>query len=359
MILMLLVLIPVIVGGGFFIMSTVQDSRWRRINFMEFLVMEALMVILMVSGYYIARQYKMTDTEIWSGYVTDKQSQHVSCEHSYSCNCTTDSEGRTTCDTCYEHFYDVDWNVYTNNGEAFEIARVDRQGVDEPPRWSQVKIGDPTAIQHRYVNYIKANPYTLFKKTGLAKKYTGLIPRYPINVYDYHYCDRFIAVNTAVPESRWWNQKLQRINGDLGNKKQVNIIMLAVNCADRGYRYALEEAWFGGNKNDIVIILGTPNYPEIQWVEVMSWSNSEALKIELRDDITEIGEMKENREKIADLIRQKIEEQFERRHMSDFKYLLAGIKPPPWANWLLGIIGIIAAIGLSIYFQNNDPFHMD
>lgn len=109
------------------------------------------------------------DIEAWNGVVTGKQKVAVPCSHTYSCNCHEVCSGsgkdrscRTECDTCYEHHSflrtipgnDYDWRVYTSNGEVVEIDRVDRQGVREPPRFTAVRMGEPTTLAHTYTNYM-------------------------------------------------------------------------------------------------------------------------------------------------------------------------------------------------------------
>lgn len=83
------------------------------------------------------------DVEVWNGRVAKKYSERVSCEHSYQCHCRQECSGSgknrscsEVCDTCYEHSYDVSWRVVTTNSEMITIARVNRQGTQEPGRWA-------------------------------------------------------------------------------------------------------------------------------------------------------------------------------------------------------------------------------
>ena len=152
-----------------------------------------------------------------------------------------------------------------------------------------------------------------------------------------------------------WNEELALLNARIGARRQVNVIVIAVNTADSAYIHALEELWLGGKKNDCVIICGVTQYPLIEWVRVMSWTKREDLKITLRDGIQEMKTLHE-RQRILQFIEREIGEKFVRTPMKDFEYLMAGFQPGPTTLALLLILGIGGSFGLAFYFLNNDPF---
>ena len=347
-----LLLIPLIIG-----LASLLFSKGR-VTILEFLTLEASCILVVLSGYFMAQYSATLDTEIWSARIVKKESNHVSCSHSYRCNCHTVGSGNNAheeCDTCYEHSYDVDWNIYTSSDETITIDRVDRQGVQEPSRWTSVYVGEPTAIAHDFTNYIKAAPNSILRRRGNEKSFSGLLPDYPDTVYDYYHCDRFVSVGFIPPDLVTWNVLLENINADLGAKKQVNIVLVLTKLADSSYEYALEEKWVGGKKNDVIIIVGVPEYPKIGWVRIFSWSNVEELKVELRDRILEIGTI-DQRDQIAQAIKSIVDQKFVRKPMADFKYLAAGMQPGTVGTIILFLIGVIVSIGLQFYFYNNDPF---
>lgn len=330
-----------------------------RISLKEFLIQEAVIVLIIVSGYFMARYVNTRDVELWNGKIVNKAQEKVSCSHSYSCNCRPVSCGKncttTHCDTCYEHSWDYDWNLYTSNQETITIDRIDRRGTKEPPRFTKARIGDPTALDHSYTNYIKANQWTILRKQGLKEKFSKYLPSYPTDIYDYHYVSRFLTPGINMKDTKIWNDQLMQLNAELGKKKKVNIVLIAVPTVDSSYIHALEEAWLGGKKNDLVVIIGVPEYPKISWVRVMSWSRAEELKIEIRDKIQEIGDMNQ-RDAIVLTIGDLVNEKFVKRPMSDFEYLNASARPPFWAMIILFILGIASSIGLSIFFYHNHPW---
>ncbi|MFY9493507.1 MAG: hypothetical protein WAP55_03475 [Minisyncoccia bacterium] len=351
----MIMLVPVIIGLVGLIISK------GRITFKEFFLQQAVLLVVVVVGFFMARWQSTQDVEVWSGRVVNKEKDKVSCGHSYPCNphpCNCGKDGCDTCwDTCYRHSHDFDWNAYTSNREDWRITidRIDDQGVHEPPRWTQTHIGDPTAQAHGFVNYIKANPGSILRRTGAADKFKAYLPPYPNKVYDYYHCDRFLVVGVEVPDIKQWNTMLSEINADLGAKKWVNIVFVAVGLDESEYTYALEEVWIGGKKNDLVIVAGVPNYPQIKWVSVFSWSIAEDLKVELRDAILGIGTL-ERRDDIGLQIHQLTDQKFIYRSMDDFKYLMAGAQPGTAGTLILFTIGTMLSVGMTVFFWKEDPF---
>ena len=301
------------------------------------------------------------DTEVWNGVVSGKEQVRVSCSHSYSCNCREVCSGSgnnrscsTVCDTCYEHSYDYDWRVYTSNGETVEIDRIDRQGTQEPPRWTAVRMGEPTSLEHSYTNYIKASPGSLFRHQGLKEKYAKTLPDYPGNVYDYYRLDRLVTVGLSLPDAAAWNRDLTHINSILGRPKQVNIIVVLVRDQPQDWYYALEEHWIGGKKNDAILVVGVDSELRPQWTTVMAWTTNELFKVKLRDDI--MTEATLDRDAVMAALANNVRETYVRKPMKDFEYLSSQITPST-VEWVITlVIGLLVAVGLIIFFEIHDPF---
>lgn len=351
MVFALLFLVPVVIELVAFVFF---EKEIRLKEFVIEIVAQAVVAGICAGVVY----YKdIDDHEVWNGTVLKKAREKVSCEHSYSCNCVTVSCGKncstTVCQTCYEHDYDVDWAVYTTNGERLTIDRINRQGTDEPPRYDTVKIGEPTSLVHRFVNYIKASPDSLFRHQGLEEKFKQYIPGYPQNVYDYYRLDRLVLVNGATVDNlKDWNYELAQLNGKIGRQKQCNIISVFAKSLPQDYFYAVEQAWIGGKQNDVIVITGLDNANQISWVGIMAWSNNKLFEVKLRDDITDLKTI--DREKYFQVVEQDVSKYFVRKHMSDFKYLKSSITPTK-TEWIVSmIIGLVVAIGLCIFFFKYD-----
>jgi uncharacterized integral membrane protein len=171
-------------------------------------------------------------------------------------------------------------------------------------------------------------------------------------VFDYHYANRVLSVGVAVPDINEWNRDIALALRELGPRKQANFVVTFVNNGNPGYAQALERAWIGGKKNDVILVLGTPKYPEISWVRVLSWTDRQDFKVRLRDDVLDLKTV--DREKIIQILAADTDKMFQRKRMADFEYLKWEIDPPLWVSILAFIISAAASIGLSVYFSRNE-----
>lgn len=353
MVLFGLLLVPVLIGLAGLLLGKGLVT-WK-----EFLAQEAVVVVLVGVGYLIALHARTSDTEIWNGVIARKWQGTGSCCHSYPCNphpCGCDSKGNncSTCyDTCYEHSHDTTWNAETSNGETAFSDTCNRPGSSPPRRWNEIVIGEPTAIEHSYTNYIQGNPDSILRRTGAAERFASRIPAYP-RVYDHYRADRFLAVGVNVPDRQRLSARLSEINATLGSPKQVNISVIVVNEGDQAYLEGLREAWLGGKKNDLVVVIGAPDFPRIAWAGVMSWTRNEEVKLAIRDRIA--GMQTFDGDAVLGIVAEEVRAKFVRRPMADFEYLRSTIEPPSWACWLLFVLGCLASLGLTWYFWVADPF---
>jgi hypothetical protein len=356
MVFLVLLIVPLLVAAGGYVFSKGLVTK------KELALQVGVQLVVAGIAAYLVHLSSVHDVEVWNGVVTQKRSEHVSCSHSYSCNCRKSCTGSgknescsETCDTCYDHPYDVDWHVFTSNGETVTIERVDRQGTTEPRRWTAVVVGEPTTIEHSYTNYIKAAPDTLFRHQGLMQKFAANIPKYP-RVQDYYRINRIVSVNGAqVSDFRLWNDALSKLNAEVGRPKQANIIVIFARNLPQEYFYALEEAWVGAKKNDIVVVIGTGDDLTPQWTTVMCWTTQEMFKVKLRDDIMASKEAL-TLDRLMGVIRSDVTQYFVRKPMADFQYLEASITPTvgQWAVSLL--VCLVIQVILTIVCIKNDLF---
>lgn len=363
MVLFWLLLVPILLGVAGLLFSR------GRVNWKEFIVHEAVVSAVIVAGYFIALYASTYDTEIWNGVVARKWQGTESCCHSYSCNCYQSCSGtgknrRCTqiCQTCYEHSHDIAWNAASSNGETVYHNGCNRPGSGAPARWQAIVVGEPTAVEHSYTNYIKGNPDPVIKRTGAAERFAAQIPAYP-QVYDHYRADRFLAVNFDLPDRQRLNARLSEINARLGAPKKVNVTVIVARQPDREYLTGLREAWLGGKKNDLIAVVGLANdaealdRPNIAWAGVVSWTRNEDIREAVSARILELGGF--DGDKVLDIVAEEVANKFVHRPMADFEYLKDTLEPPLWARWFLGILGVLLAVGLQIYFWYNDPFGCD
>lgn len=338
----------------------VAKLKWGREFSWSEMVLNVIIAGALTAGVYELGRYTQTaDVELLNGEVLSKASEKVSCSHSYSCNCREVCSGSgqnrscsTKCDTCYEHFYDVDWVLHSNVGNI-TIDRVDRQGVQEPARFSRARAGDPVARQHVFTNYIKGAPDSLFntRKGSAMDTYLSQVPAYPMSVYDYHYVNRVLTVGVAVPELNAWNRDVADLLKKVGPSKEANIVILFAGNGDPMFAESVKKAWLGGKKNDVVVVMGTPSYPRIDWVQVLSWTDVELFKVQLRDELMDLKEV--SRPAVMAVLDKQISGAFKRKSMKDFEYLKSEVQPPLWAVIMAVVLGLGASVLLSLYFTDH------
>jgi len=346
--------VPVLVAVGAFVL--LDGISWK-----EFLLQLGAACIVAGTCSAIASCANTSDVEIWNGRVTSKSSEHVSCSHSYQCNCRERCSGSgkdrscsTVCDTCYEHAYDVDWTVRLSTGDSIDIDRVDSQGILEPPRHAAAKVGEPAAAAHHYANYVKASPDSLFRHQGIAERYAAKIPPYPGKVFDYYRVNRVVTVGYELSDKAAWERDLSELNADLGSKKQVNVALVVTAGLPTEFFYGLEQAWVGGKKNDLIVVIGSKDAGTIDWVDVMAWATDPIVKVRLRDDLLSVGVLE--REKVVAAIRDDVARYYQRKPMADFKYLTASITPTT-TEWIVSmLIELVIAVGLVWVCKTNDVF---
>ena len=351
-----------IVMGVPLMLAAIAFVFFRGITWKEFACTGAACLVVAGSSAAIVSCANTHDTEIWNGRVASKNWEHVSCSHSYQCNCHEDCSGSgnnrscsQVCSTCYEHLYDVDWEVHTTNGEEIDIDRVDRQGVVEPPRWTSVKVGEPTSVKHSYTNYIKAAPGTLFRHQGLTEKYQPL-PDNPQRVTDYYRLNHFVVSGWPGPAGDWpsWINGLSELNADISSSKQANVIVVMAYNKPSDWYYALEESWLGGKKNDVVLVVSVDSDLKPQWARVMCWTTNELFKVKLRDDIMALDAL--TAASALPVIKQDVTRHFVRKPMKDFEYLKSEITPT-LAEWIVTlVISLLISVGLLVFFGTQDPF---
>lgn len=318
------------------------------------------------------------DTEILNGSVTGKHAWQFSCHtntfnpcrNGYTCHvrtvCTGSGKDRschTESDTCYVYPWEKNWYVDTNlPNKSVEIARIDSQGRFEPNRYHSVNVGDPASQPHSYKNWLRAASSTLYRD-DLAKETANqsLLPEYPLKIVDYYRIDRIITPNSILKNEKAWNDEMSKILATLGPKKQMNMVVVIVDGAQKDYPFGLRSYWKGFKKNDAIVVIGTKQ-GVISWAEVMSWSKAPIFDFKMRSILLDYQGKNVNDVDPTELFSKVYtvsNENFVRRPMSDFEYLKGDIPPPSWLVWLSTIIAIIFGIGTSILFQKIDILNLN
>lgn len=347
-----------------FAIPTIVKLIWpHNVSYKEFLASCGVSILSIALIFGLMKYNSTYDTEIWNGEVTEKYSDRVSCSHSYQCNCTrTESCSGTgssrscstteICQTCYDHPYDVDWVVRANIGGT-TIDRVDRQGLDEPPRWSKVVIGEPYSETFSFQNYIKASPDTLFAGSkGLVEQYKHELPNYP-DINDYYRIQRVITKGVSVDNTL--NLKLNEFQKKWGPQKQVNVIPIFLSEKyNQDFFKAVEAHWLGGKKNDVVIVTQLTKEGAVNWTRVMSRSENKSFDKSIEYDMAQMKVF--NTDAFVKIIDENIMKRFNRENFHKYEYLLNEFSPSMLAVSLGLILSLVINIGLGYFAVKEDWF---
>lgn len=321
--------------------------------------------------FYLGTGSKTSDVEVLNGAVVSKERDHgfylrpYECRCSYVQSCSGSGSNRSCysrreCDTCYEDRYTVTWSCDSTIG-SFQIEHLDTTSrsvynTPDPERYTIIKNGDPVSRTHGYTNYIKAVPETIFRpaQEQLRLQYAGQLPAYPDNIFDIYRINRVVPVGVTIPNLKEWNEKVSQALTVLGPLKQANIVIVITNIEDPNYFYALQDAWLNGKKNDVIVVISAPQFPgKAGWVNIMSLTKDNIFQVKLRDRLLALDAL--TVDAVVGEISTEIRTTFQRREMSEFKYLEAEIDPPTWVMVLCMILNFGAYIGFWIFiFTHRD-----
>lgn len=347
---------------------------WYEVGIQMFICVAFSTIIYMTGRYMGAKDY-----ELLNGEVTHKETLKQSCPRGWrdstdwfcteyetrtiqdGYTCTSDSKGNSRCEPKYktQYRYIYPWEkkylVRSNLNTDFYIRRIDPQGAKEPPRFTEVAIGDPVSVHHAYDNWVKAAYLSIFHEDGEAEeKYKEILPEYPINIYDYYKVDRVIGVGVEVDPS--WSVALSHKLKHLGPQRQMNAVVVLVDAdlAGEDFSYALRRYWRGFKKNDAVVVMGVFGRDlNLQWATVMSWSKKDIFNVVLRNTLLESRNKPVEMGAVIEHLYDVGMNHYERRSMKEFEFLKDEIPTPTFVIILALIFCVGGSIGLHVLFRNH------
>jgi len=330
--------------------------------FLHMVAVTLLSMIIWFAGGWAATQ----DIEKWNGVVQSKDRHHGQYTESYECNCTssTDSKGNTTtsCQTCYREHYTVTWSADTTVGDiTFQhLDRTSRSvyNTPNPPLYTQCEKGQPATISHRYKNWVQAVPESLFSSNeALAKMFEGKIPQ-PPEVYNFYRYNRIVDPSNIVPKDKeiMMDTILDTALITLGATHQVNIIVVVTDILDPNFKVAVENAWLGGEKNEVIVFIGMKD-GAVKWTDTMTWAlnaKNADLIVKMNRSLKEVTPGDDMWYEIADKILFNVNKYFVRPEMKDYDYLEDAIQPANWLIITLLIVQVLVSGFLTWLFMNYE-----
>lgn len=371
----MLTLIPCVVLA--FLIPLVAKLKFNHALTIKEVGLQGLIMSVLCMGLYAAGTFnQLTDVQVLNGEVLAKKGVKKSCQSgwndyrdSFCSNYSTRSVySHTTCSTvnkvtsCTTHYktqyhYDYSWEKRWYVADSFnnhQIKRINRRGDQEPPRYHEVNVGDPASTTRSYENYIKAAAHNIINPNkGVMDRYKDKVPAYPIFIHDYYKSYKVLTVGTKLTNYTAWNERLAELLKVIGPKKQANVVVIVTNINDPDYRYAVEEAWLGGKKNDIIVLIGEEK-GSILWVDTITLAGNagnELMTVKMRDALLD---HKVVDIQTLDVISSVVLKHFDRKAMEDFEYLKEQIEPPTWVIWACYLLSLLLGLGLTYYFIKNE-----
>lgn len=343
----LLLLVPVVFAIG-------SKLIWKhKVTLLEVVAHIGIVSVVIATMYFIALFTSLSDTNYVHGYVTKKEQVEVSCEHSYQCNCYTSCSGSGSsrscsrhCSTCYEHWHDYDWRVFSTVGWD-NIPRIDRQGTREPPEFTAVYMGEPFTASRSFSNYVKNSANSLFHRASNIQWVD-----YP-RIYDTYKFTQVImdGVQLSSDFNKWMREKSAH------SSKASNVLLVfAPDSSDKNkYVETAKGAWAGAKINDVVVVVGvSPELVSATWVKAFTYGNdkdNELLVVKIRDSLE--GMSLTNPEQFVNTLFDNVERYYTQVKDTDFEYLKNEIELTPTGFMILAVLVLLINIGTSYFFITN------
>lgn len=234
----------------------------------------------------------------------------------------------------------------SGDGRQFEVA------------WAGTDITNiPCSYWHRYINYVKATS-NIYKLTGQTSD-TPILPYYKIisNRFGPIEAERIRIDDPSIGIPPMFIEEVDDITDHtltwLGPQKQANI----------GYYFTSQpvdhfhnimQAWIRGKKNDILVVVGMKQYPQVDWVRISSWSEIGAAEfnVKLGKSIQRSGKLS-SPELFVENVATHIKKYHERQPMEEYRYLLYQVKMG-WQFWLAAaLLGLLVIFPLVMYMHQN------
>ncbi len=348
----------------------------------EYAIIFLIPIIAITIGKISSVRTQLDDTEYWNYHLThavyeEYWSAYVSqtCTRTVSCgkNCTTIQT--YDCSYCDEN--SEKWYAFDNSGKKHTISKSHfeylckiwgnrefkdmnrkirhsgRCGVDGDAyvtKWNrEFETIQPVCILTHYQNRTQCSKtvFNFMEVDSSDSVFYGL-HRYPYyeKMGKFNY-DPIVGWNDPKASDR-----LQKWNGKLGMYRKVHM-MIGI-YVDKTQKTALmqEANWKRGNKNEFILLIGLDKSKKsIDWTYVMSWSDKEKLKIDVRDSVANMAEF--DLIKIIDYMAGEVSTRFEKKNFDDFSYIK--VEPTPMAIFWTFFIVLVLTTGLCVFSVVN-PF---
>ena len=220
----------------------------------------------------------------------------------------------------------------------------------------------PWSTKVSVINWVKASKGTVEKRMGAAGFQVPAYPSLSEGSYGPHQPKVLIQQRTGpgqVPPGMAPGQWTQLMDWDMnvladkvGASKQANPIIV-ITDQDIGFVEALRASWCNGKKNDIILVVGTKQWPTVEWSDVICWDNNAVMAPTIKMGMQ--GADLDDRAMVLKVFGDSILKHFHRKRMHDFEYLKNGIEVPGWI-YLVSLLAMAGAIAMLLLYDPDRRF---
>lgn len=359
---------------------------WRhKVVWWEFIIPFATSLILVGICKFAFSHSQTRDVEYWGGWVTKAEYYedwneyiHRTC-YRQSCSGTGNNRTCTSIpyDCSYVDYHPEYWRATDSNGQGHRLTKgfwnslcgqfqVKPVFVDLRRNYhtndgdkyvckfkGEYELLEPVTTIHSYENRVQAakSVYNFEEIDEEQIAQYGLHP-YPETRKRLTYTPVILS-KKLIPGQQTWEGRFQKLNALYGARYEVRVWVLLFHNQPLEASLKQEALWKGGNKNEIVITIGLDNDSKVQWARVFSWTEKEAVKVALRNNLIERAKKGEplNLEALHFDTINVIESYWERKKFEDFSYLT--VEPPMWSVILTFFLVLGVNIGTSAFVILN------
>jgi len=360
----------------------------KKMAIWEYILIILIPVIAISIAKFSSVHSQTKDTEYWNYYLTSAEYiepwdtwDDETCTRSVSCG--TDSDGNTkycteTYDCSHCDHNRPSWTAYDNAGNGYSITQSHFENLCKVWKMRQFKDmnrhidfhyscgqdGDayitkwdnvfeslqPVCLIKSYENKIQCSK-SLFNFKDIDSSDIAFYGLYDYPIYN----DEF----NYNPIQGWNNnqasKRLSQWNGKIGAYRKVHMMILVYNNKPQMTGLMQESYWKRGNKNEFILCIGLKENKVIDWTYIISWTDKEKLKIDVRDSVAAMDTF--DITKVIDYTSNEVYKAFEKKSFrKDFSYIT--VEPTFKTVVITFIVVILLTIGLCIFSLTN-PFEAE
>jgi hypothetical protein len=355
--------------------------------FWEYLLPIALVLPIILISKFTGERVEVQDTEFWGAWLVDAAfdepwNERVACQHPEYItvpDTCSNADGSTYMCTSQqyvgdEHAYDVanhgaQHEATDSNGQVHRIGRAKYQALLDQwgaPMFVELNRNYHTQDGDRYYKSWDKNPETMVTVTSVhayenrVQGKNDLISWEEVTdeikarygLYDYppivDFSQKSVMGITGVDADQA-ESILSRANALMGKKHQVRMYVMVFVDQPEEAGYWQEQYLRGGNKNELISLIGIDSQGNVTWSRTVSWTEREDLKDQVAQHAFEYGTL--SLVKHVDHMISQVEQNWERKQFEDFSFVK--VTPPLWVTILSYVLSILGCLVLSIWIVMN------